>query len=545
MIRLRPGIFCIIALTASCAESGGSGGVPGSASQDDTSESQVATEDELDEELGNEAIDESVDPCDDCGNNQACDNGECMCVDGFSDCDQDPSNGCETEGECLCDYGETRPCYEGPLGTEGVGTCQGGTETCRGTMWDICSGQTLPRPEECVADGIDQDCDGQVDEFEDLDGDGWTACDGDCCDDPNSHCAQDPSLVNPGAYDFPGNELDDDCDGVEDNPTPSDCSTENITTDVQAEELARAMDICQFTNGDPDMWGVVDATLTEGNGENTPEDFQMSVLQGFGAGRIPSQLNATLGVLSSGGSVGFGDPGYDENHSQTAIAYGPDQAPQDYMDAHNQVLQSNPLCPVATEEVHDTVKLSLTMRVPTNANGFKFEFRFLTYEYPMYLCTIFNDFFLALLKSGHPDIPSDKNISFDAGGNPLSVNNAFFTSCQALECYDPNFYGMMSGPDLSPADGCVDTLTCNTTTNLCEGALGACPDGPGDVLAYDTQEAGAGATGWLTTSAPVIPGESIWLDFHIWDTGDSALDSLVIMDDFQWLIEPTEVITKQ
>jgi hypothetical protein len=64
------------------------------------------------------------------------------------------------------------------------------------------------------------------------------------------------------------------------------------------------------------------------------------------------------------------------------------------------------------------------------------------------------------------------------------------------------------------------------------------------VLAYDTQEAGAGATAWLTTSAPVIPGESIWLDFHIWDTGDSALDSLVIMDDFQWLIEPTEVITK-
>ena len=38
--------------------------------------------------------------------------------------------------------------------------------------------------------------------------------------------------------------------------------------------------------------------------------------------------------------------------------------------------------------------------------------------------------------------------------------------------------------------------------------------------------------------------EIIWLDFYIWDTGDSALDSLVLIDNFEWLVEPTEVITK-
>tara|TARA_B100001964_G_C14215804_1_gene592740 strand:- start:638 stop:1576 length:939 start_codon:yes stop_codon:yes gene_type:complete len=311
---------------------------------------------------------------------------------------------------------------------------------------------------------------------------------------------------------------------------------------VQAEELVRAMDICQFTNGDPDMWGVIDASLTEGNGQNTPEDFQMSVLQGFGAGRIPSQLNATLGVLSSGGSVGFGDPGYDENHSQTSLAYGPDLAPQDYMDAHNQVLQSNPACPVATEEVHDTVKLSLTMRVPTNANGFKFEFRFLTYEYPMYLCTIFNDFFLALLKSGHPDIPSDKNISFDAGGNPLSVNNAFFTTCEPLECFG-TYYMYSSAPDVDQ-DGCVDALRCDPETNLCATDIGSCPDGSDDLAAITDILSEAGGTSWLTTSAPVVPGETITLDFHIWDTGDGSYDSLVLLDGFKWILEPTELDTK-
>ena len=45
--------------------------------------------------------------------------------------------------------------------------------------------------------------------------------------------------------------------------------------------------------------------------------------------------------------------------------------------------------------------------------------------------------------------------------------------------------------------------------------------------------------------APVVPGELITLDFHIWDTSDQQLDSLVLIDDFEWLIEPTAVVTKQ
>ena len=58
--------------------------------------------------------------------------------------------------------GLTRSCYTGPAGTEGVGICHAGTQTCSAGAWGSCTGQVTPQPEVC--DGDDNDCDGQVDE---------------------------------------------------------------------------------------------------------------------------------------------------------------------------------------------------------------------------------------------------------------------------------------------------------------------------------------------------------------------------------------------
>ena len=64
-------------------------------------------------------------------------------------------------------------------------------------------------PEIC--DGNDSDCDGIVPEDEaDDDGDGWRICEGDC-DDGNPE-------VNPVHPEVPGNGIDDDCDGLTDEP---------------------------------------------------------------------------------------------------------------------------------------------------------------------------------------------------------------------------------------------------------------------------------------------------------------------------------------
>jgi hypothetical protein len=45
---------------------------------------------------------------------------------------------------------------------------------------------------------------------------------------------------------------------------------------------------------------------------------------------------------------------------------------------------------------------------------------------------------------------------------------------------------------------------------------------------------GGGATGWLTSTAPVTPGETITLEFIIWDTGDNQYDSSVLLDYLTW-----------
>ncbi len=50
-------------------------------------------------------------------------------------------------------------CYDGPVGTEGVGLCVGGTEICQSGAWSACNGEVLPAGGFC--DGQDHECNGQ------------------------------------------------------------------------------------------------------------------------------------------------------------------------------------------------------------------------------------------------------------------------------------------------------------------------------------------------------------------------------------------------
>ena len=61
-----------------------------------------------------------------------------------------------------CTPGDFISCYTGPVGTLGVGRCRAGTRTCGpSATWGVCAGVVLPQPE--IANGIDDDCDGVID----------------------------------------------------------------------------------------------------------------------------------------------------------------------------------------------------------------------------------------------------------------------------------------------------------------------------------------------------------------------------------------------
>ncbi|MFO0631369.1 MAG: MopE-related protein [Nannocystaceae bacterium] len=123
--------------------------------------------------------------------------------------------------DCDCNDGETQSCYGGPNGTQGVGLCAAGTQTCAGGQWPAeCDGDVLPSAEMC--DGLDNDCDAAADE---NDPGGGGACNtglvGVCaqghihCNAGVLSCTQD---VMAGAETCDG--LDNDCDTGVDEGNP-------------------------------------------------------------------------------------------------------------------------------------------------------------------------------------------------------------------------------------------------------------------------------------------------------------------------------------
>lgn len=427
------------------------------------------------------------------------------CAPGFADCNQNPADGCEINvqiaGACVCQPGEQRSCWTGDSNQRGVGECRDGIETCSATgmAYGPCLGQVLPTIEIC-GNGLDEDCTGVADDVFDIDGDGFTRCQNDCCETTADGCAE-PAKVNPRAYDAPGNNLDDNCDGIIDNPPATACSTAANFSAPAPLLLAQAMDICETTTANGPGYGLVSATLSSAVANHPLNPRQYAVIQNFGTNVLPTR-NGTMAILSSGAARDANDPDpVNPNGTgfQDSVNIGP--APADYLAAHGGVLQTVPGCPNGNPTVRDMAKLSLVLRAPSNAQGFEYRFKFYSAEYPEWLCNDYNDFFLAMLYSNAPGIPADKNISFDVNGNPVSVNNAFFEVCQG----------------------------CPLGTTQLEGTNFPVND--------------AGGTAWLTTTAPVVPGELFELVFYIWDTGDHAWDSSVLLDNFQWRLQPTTVST--
>ncbi|MDI1452059.1 choice-of-anchor L domain-containing protein, partial [Polyangium sp. 6x1] len=364
----------------------------------------------------------------------------------------------------------------------------------------------------------------------DQDGDGWTVGDGDCCDNDNK--CDIPKSVNPGAFEYLGNTIDDDCDpSTKDDVPAADCTDPPLATPTSTLELVKAMDLCQFTIENPPLkqkkWGVISSQLLLADGTNAvvPKDVQVGVLANYGPNVLPKR-GATMAVLSTGTARDETDLGFihPQNGPNPDLQKGNYKAntvcpiPAAYLAANGGKLPSPPECPECTGEncgkAFDSVNFKMRIRVPTNARSFSYRLKSYTSEYPEYSCGQFNDFFLALLKSAwtpgpmQDPLPADRNIAKDATGKTITVNNAFYEVC-------------FPSP-VSPA--------------------GACPAGVLELMGtgmggWDGDYKDGGGTVWLVNEAPVVPGETMEIEFIIADAGDSNVDSTVLLDYFRWDIK--------
>jgi hypothetical protein len=322
----------------------------------------------------------------------------------------------------------------------------------------------------------------------DTDGDGYTPAQGDCNDSEK--------LVNPGALEIAGNGIDDDCNGAVDEPILG-CDGSNVgQRDPGA--LAQAIEQC-------------DSRFFLGAEMRGPSDPQArKVVAKFGV--LQPLAGSNMVVLSTGIAADKSDPDFVEPQPGTEFSYKntiANPAPNLMAAAHCGSKQP--------AKVNDYTELVVRLKVPTNVTSFSFQFQYFSAEYPEWVCTEFNDEFLVMMESTN-EYAAATNIAFDMQMNPVTVNNGFFTVCENDTSQPQTQHCMKPVSDIA-GTGYED-----------KDDLG----GFAGMLPGDLNQPNGGSTGWLTTTAPVTPGESVTLHFMIFDEGDHSLDSAVLIDNFRW-----------
>lgn len=375
--------------------------------------------------------------------------------------EDDDSSSYTGDGDCA--PGDIKECeYSGPPETKDVGVCKAAKAICQNNeTWGPCEGEVLPSTELCNS-GRDENCDGTVDncEYEEPEDFELENCD-DSSLDPNS---KDPV------------------------------------------DFALSMELCPRYSDEAE-YGIKNADFLFPDETCCPRGTAYGIISNLGSNIQPQKGSYMLALSSGKVKVPFEDTGGflgGEGESSNP--------PPDWYAANGNAFPSSPACGSSGDsggKANDPVMLKMVIKAPPTAKGFEFNINFLTFEYPSYVCTKFNDFFVSLLDSEYtsddPEMqnPEDKNLARDKDGNQVGVN-------------------------LAPS-----------------GLFKICPDGDYDGCEGTTALQGSGleghgGTGWLLTRGNIVPEEEITIRFAIWDAGDHVLDSIVLIDNFNWLTEETK-----
>ena len=442
--------------------------------------------------------------------------------DGIIDADIDADGYTEADGDCNdfdedINPGANERCFDGidndcdmaidaaqPDGDgDGYGPCAG---DCNDANQAINPGVA-----EIDGDGIDNNCDFLVDE--DIDGDGWTELNGDCNDTNNT--------VYPGAIEICNDGVDNNCNGQTDS---------NDTVDFDGDGQGACQGDCDDT--EPNSRGGFIEDLTDG----ADNDCNGLIDDAPACDCTATNEAQAMDICIPGVTVNYGGAaaghGYRINQNYGAIgpnagcamaglSTGPVWSTVPEIGTDNGSGAANPVsatgcfaCTIANpnpwghmlpngccenEVGNDVGYIHIQLQVPLNAQGFSFDFLFLSSEYPEWVQTIYNDTFYAIAST--PALPSTQNISFDIFGQPLTINNGWFETPPA---WSQSIVG--TGYDAIDAASSPPYI--------------------------------GSASGWLTTTSPATPGQTLHIWFWIHDEGDGIYDSAVVLDNWRWELTP-------
>tara|TARA_B100000609_G_scaffold199397_1_gene202647 strand:+ start:13123 stop:15405 length:2283 start_codon:yes stop_codon:yes gene_type:complete len=168
---------------------------------------------------------------------QTCENGKWSLCSGGVDPSDEVCNGADDDCDGKVDNlkGTDDPlkqvCYSGVDGTQGKGVCKVGEQVCQAGQWGSCVGEVIPKDEEC--NGVDDDCDGRVDNQKDSPTPLFVSCySGPAGTDGKGDCVAGKKTCRAGKWGScegevvpkteTCNALDDDCDGKVDNVSGKD-----------------------------------------------------------------------------------------------------------------------------------------------------------------------------------------------------------------------------------------------------------------------------------------------------------------------------------
>ena len=283
-----------------------------------------------------------------------------------------------------------------------------------------------------------------------------------------------------------------------------DCDAALAIDSADAIDGARAIGLCQMAAAG--SWGVSSAEWVRADGsplgmgdggQNGDGDLQLGkgILGGFGPNVHPLDGTKLL-ALSTGSARQPSDGASYKNVSGYWKDNAEHTAPAGYP-------KTTATCPGVTPgATYDSAGLRVVVHTPADAKSLHYALDFYTYEFPNFVCSQYDDVFVAIMDPKPPAL-ADGNLSFDSVGDLLSPHTSLLRVCE-------------------PATAGGIIFSCPLGTSQLSGT------------GYDQPNSSA-ATGWLVTTAPLPdPGSDISLLFTIWDSGDGVQESTILIDDFRF-----------